>query len=271
MDTSYDKVLDIDIGDDDILYRVQRSNNIVYVRVMPPTMIPNETQRTFGPYVIKELATHTPWSQRWTTLTIDGRGENIEYKIDGKQPHRLDLGDIDISCYEKRNFLELDRIERWKSRVWKVSCLDGTTPMILKIARFQFEVEWMAKEARIYHALRSRDVAPTMVALVYEGTPDRIIGILLEMVEGTCASSSDLDVCREKLAELHKTARHGDLNRWNIIIGPNGPRFIDFEESEFRPTKKDLAFEESLKDEQKQLENALMDESNAGRPCPRPK
>lgn len=266
MDSS-EEVLDLDMGDDDVLYRVRRGDSIVYVRFTPLSILPDETLRTFGPYVIKELAKHTPWSRRWTTLTVDGRGEGVKYTIDGQQPHRLDLQDIEAN-YEKKNFLDLGRTERWKSRVRKLH-LDGM-PMVLKIARFKFEVEWMAHEARVYHELRGRDLAPAMIALVYEGTPDRIIGILLEEVEGRAAESSDLQVCLEKLGELHKIARHGDLNRWNIIIGRQGARFIDFEESELRPQGESPRFDESLRNEKGMLKDALSDDSNAGRPCPRP-
>jgi predicted Ser/Thr protein kinase len=260
---SNDKVLDVDIGSDDILYRVLRSSNhIVYIRVTPPSIIPEDKQ-TYSPDTIRELAKHSPWSQHWTTLTINGHGEHLQYIIDGQTPHRLDVEDLS-SRYDRIDVLDLSHGTRLKQRVTEVD-LHGTS-LILKIARFAFEVKWMSHEARIYAALQDTDLAPRMVALVYEGTPDRITGILLQKFEGKAAESEDLDVVTNSLERLHDVVRHGDLNRWNIIVTRDGPRFVDFEDSEMRPTDDSREFEERLVEEKAKLEEALRDESGAGRP-----
>jgi len=57
-----------------------------------------------------------------------------------------------------------------------------------------------------------------------------VIGILLEKLEGTFASIEDLPGCEEALDRLHSLGlSHGDVNRYNFIIGDGWVKMIDFE------------------------------------------
>ena len=56
------------------------------------------------------------------------------------------------------------------------------------------------------------------------------MGFLLEKIEGCHAELGDLETCQSIVKRLHSLGMvHGDLNKYNFIVGPTGTTLIDFE------------------------------------------
>lgn len=60
-----------------------------------------------------------------------------------------------------------------------------------------------------------------------------MIGFVLEKVAGRAAGVGDLKACEEVLGKLHaRGVVHGDVNRYNFLVGEGGVTIIDFEKAE---------------------------------------
>jgi tRNA A-37 threonylcarbamoyl transferase component Bud32 len=58
------------------------------------------------------------------------------------------------------------------------------------------------------------------------------MGFICDELQGRFAGPSDYSECKRGLQQLHSySVVHGDLNKFNIIIIPDDPRFIDLEKS----------------------------------------
>jgi tRNA A-37 threonylcarbamoyl transferase component Bud32 len=56
------------------------------------------------------------------------------------------------------------------------------------------------------------------------------MGFLLEKIEGRHGEIGDLEACQSIVKRLHSLGIvHGDLNKYNFIIGPTRTTLIDFE------------------------------------------
>lgn len=116
---------------------------------------------------------------------------------------------------------------------------------------------------RIYHALVDLPLIPKLLGYVYESQcPDRVVGILLEKLDGTWAESEDFEACDKALQELHQHILHGDLNKYSIIFTPQGKKFVDLEASVLSGPSN----AESRNQERRALAANLADMSGEGRP-----
>jgi RIO-like serine/threonine protein kinase len=92
----------------------------------------------------------------------------------------------------------------------------------------------------------------------------RVIGMLLEKVDGDFASMDNITGCEAALRDLHRMGMvHGDVNRYNFIVDPvtSHIRMVDFEHVE-------EIEEEKARAEIASLPNELTEETNRGRACP---
>lgn len=260
-----DVMLNVECGQADILYRIQRvsGNNkrIVYVTVSDADIIP-EDDRTYGPSAIAQLRKLKEWSGSWTTLHVHKDDEKgICCETDISRPHTVSQENL-LDKYPIYDILSLSVTREVKSRVSEVSHSGQVS--FLKIARFPREIRWVIQEMQAYHALAGSSLAPELIGYVSESSPDRIIGFLVEGVDGRTAELDDLEQCRLALDQLHYHLIHGDLCKYNIFITSKGPKFIDFEDSVLDGTEN---WSVSLRDEEKQiLAVKLADTSGAG--CP---
>ncbi|KAF7560262.1 hypothetical protein G7046_g3889 [Stylonectria norvegica] len=122
--------------------------------------------------------------------------------------------------------------------------------MIAKVARFWWEVQYIEAETQIYKLLQPLGITPKFLGHIHEG--GRVIGFLLERVEGRAAGIQDLAICRTALQRLHHLRiLHGDSNRYNFIVGTNGKvTLIDFEKSKVDAEASLLENEMALLEEQ---------------------
>ncbi|KAK7393953.1 hypothetical protein QQX98_013263, partial [Neonectria punicea] len=205
-------MLSVESGDDDILYRIQRRDRrVVYVTVLRPEIIPTE-KRTYGPSVMDELSKLEVWNDNdWITLRVDKDSSDGRIRCikDFREAHSVPKEYL-LDHYLTYDISNLPPIRHTKSRTWEVS-LNGQ-PSFLKIARFPHELKWIIQEIRAYHAVAESSVTPRLLGYVCESlTQERIIGILIEKVDGRCAELDDLDRCRDALDKLHRHLVHGDL------------------------------------------------------------
>ncbi|KAL2175529.1 uncharacterized protein P884DRAFT_286563 [Thermothelomyces heterothallicus CBS 202.75] len=233
-------------------------NRVVYVTITNLNIIPEE-KRTHGPSVIKELSKLREWNGNWTTLLVHMDDDRIWCETDAFQPHALPEKHV-LERYPKYDIFGFDVRRSVNHRVSEV--VHGGRTAFLKIARFRFELPLLIREVEAYHHLAESDVAPKLIGYVFEESPNRVVGFLVESVEGRVANVADLEECRKALEKLHNLVVHGDLCRYNIIITTNGPKFIDFEHS----TPITEAKNGLVDDEKQSLIEKLVDESGAGRP-----
>ncbi|QUC24017.1 uncharacterized protein UV8b_08258 [Ustilaginoidea virens] len=260
-----DTVWSIDLGPDDCLYRILRENGreqrVVYVLLRHLDLIPEES-RTWGPGVIRELSKLADWDGGWKTLTISKDDSGIRTRANVFEPHRLPREQPPGLTSSLFNICDLEPVQSMKSRVTRVQ-VNGEQ-CFMKISRFEFEVAAIAHEVKVYETLmcQGSTLVPRLLGYVYEETPDRVIGFVLEAISGHYPSIKDLDMCRGALQRLHSlNIVHGDVNRYNMLLTKDGPKFIDLEVAEI-----DSQDGARMDKEMQGLEEQLMTESRIG--CP---
>jgi len=167
------------------------------------------------------------------------------------------------------NFLDLEIKHGLKNRVSLIQ-LD-IQRQILKICPFKYQLQYFTRELKAYNTLSERgcSLIPRLAAYVFERSEDQIIGFTCEEFQGRFAKPSDYSECKHSLLQLQSYGVvHGDLNKFNIIITPEGPRFFDLEKSIF-DTDEDISKDEFSRLQQEEidgLEKALYNEEGWGRP-----
>lgn len=149
--------------------------------------------------------------------------------------------------------LSLEKVKRHRSGVHEV--LHSGLLAICKIACFGWQIPRIEHETYTYSVVEEyREpedpvIAPAFLGHVTEN--GRVIGMLLEKLEGNFASMDDLPACREALENFHRMNMvHGDVNRYNFILDrskePVHVRLVDFEHAEPYEESKALAELQSL-------------------------
>ncbi|KAF1993738.1 hypothetical protein P154DRAFT_502962 [Amniculicola lignicola CBS 123094] len=254
-----EKVLSLDLEDEDYLYRIQRGARIVYVSVLYGGFIPT-TDRTDSSRILEKLRTLPVWDKQWSTLTITHTSGVVSFLEDTFEPHRLSHLPIRIPSPPYYNFLDLVVVDRISDRVSLIS-FEGNQ-YILKIARFRHELKALYTEIMAYSTLNEFSFAPNLLGYVYEETEDRVIGFLIEALNGRHPNVEDLEICRHAMLELHsRGVVHGDLNKFNIVIEGTKPKFIDFEAASFQD---DNSYKKLELEETEQLAQKLADVSGIG-------
>lgn len=265
-----DIMLSLDPGPFDCLYRIRRDVGedcrVIYVKVSDTDILP-EDRRTYGPLVVKELGKLPGWDDSWNTLTVQREGGRIQCIFNDFSPPALKPWQI-LGQHGYVDVLKLPVVESVKNRVSRVNL--GSELCFLKIARFAHEIGWLAQEIKAYHALAehsSSSLAPRLLSYAFEETGRRVTGVLLEEVKGRFAGIDDLKACEEALQRLHTTGiLHRDVNRHNIFITTEGPKFIDFEDSVLYSDIEPEEWETLKAEELDQLRVKLLNDSDSGRP-----
>lgn len=158
------------------------------------------------------------------------------------------------------NCLELARIKQLTGAAFEASYASTSTStpgssVIAKIARFEWEIPRIEQETRAYRMLENTGIAPRFLGHIHEH--GRVMGLLLEKVEGRPAGIEDLSQCRSALQRFHDMGLvHGDINRYNFIIHDT-VRLIDFERSQ-------ICSGAAMQTEMASLRDQLMEDSGRG-------
>jgi predicted Ser/Thr protein kinase len=129
--------------------------------------------------------------------------------------------------------------------------------VVAKIARFEFEIPQVETETAIYQAIDGHGIGPTFLGHLIEH--DRVIGFLIEKLDGHYAGIADLGACQAAVERLHSSGVvHGDLNRYNFVVSHAGATLIDFENAKMNGSQ------DAMQKEFAQLAEQLTEESGRG-------
>lgn len=167
---------------------------------------------------------------------------------------------------ERVDVVSLRREKRYRSNVHGVTYKGR--PAISKIARWEWEMPRMENETAAYRMIQTEQMpgaetlAPKVLAHLTEN--GRVIGFLMEKLDGVRAELSDRSDCEDALRKLHAIGMiHGDPSRYNFLINREKRHvtLIDFEHAEIHTEEKAMKELEILGME-------LVDESGRGAPNP---
>lgn len=252
-------ILSMEVDDDDAWeseYRVRIGNQVKYLVISPGTF-----DRDTLSLPLPSLPP-LPHNEEWTVANIsrDKTSGDLKTSISNRT-----LAGVKCQWHHtKVDCLELERSEQLTAMAFQAvshSILPITLPspatVIAKIARFEWELPRIEQETRAYQLLEGHGLAPRFLAHVHEN--GRIMGFLLEKIEGRSASIQDLSACETALGKLHELGLvHGDVNRYNFLVTEEGVKLIDFE------TLRENASPESMRKELENLRTELVDESGRG-------
>ena len=127
------------------------------------------------------------------------------------------------------NILDLKLDEKLLTNVYLASCPAFDVPVIAKFASFPWQTSWLEDETRAYEWIEGKDVGPRFLGHLLEN--GRVSGFLMERVlDARHAGPEHLSLCQEAVRRLHRLGiRHGDLNKYNMLIAAGRATLIDFD------------------------------------------
>jgi serine/threonine protein kinase len=147
--------------------------------------------------------------------------------------------------------------QRLRANVYVASSSQFKKPIIAKFARFEWEIGYYITETQVYSWINGSNIGPEFLGYLTE--EGRVIGFLIEHVEGRHATISDLPACEAVVRRLHRLhILHRDLNKHNFLISERGAVLIDFETAERSDDS------EAMEAELRGLEEQLLDKSGNG-------
>ncbi|KIX01219.1 uncharacterized protein Z518_08944 [Rhinocladiella mackenziei CBS 650.93] len=137
------------------------------------------------------------------------------------------------------DWLELERAQRLRSNVCTATLKGNIGEMraghevVIKFARFPWEVQYFEDETRFYERLDGQGIAPQFLGhLTEEG---RVVGLVIEYIKNARhAGPEDVGECEDAMRNLHLLGMlHGDVNRHNFLVREADRRktvtIVDFE------------------------------------------
>lgn len=173
--------------------------------------------------------------------------------------NKVDLPGITRSWHPVSvNYLDCFIGHKLRTNVYEASAPQFDFPIILKFARFPWEIPLLERETASYEWIKDRGIGATFLGHLTEG--ERIIGFILARISpAEHATSDDFDACLQALSALHDLGiKHGDINKHNFLIHYGRAILIDFDNA-FRN-----ASSAELEEERSQLLSQLEDNSGRG-------
>ncbi|KAH9996181.1 alpha-galactosidase A [Xylariaceae sp. FL0662B] len=255
--------VDVDVEDAfESEYRLRIGNQVKYLVVSPRTFDSDTLSFPLG------SLPRLPYNEEWTVARISR--DQVSGELKNSISNRP-LASVKRQWHPTRvDCLELEKTKQLTVMAFEAVFSHSTLPpialptsppatVIAKIARFEWELPRVEQETRAYQLLEGSGLVPRFLAHVHEN--GRIVGFLLEKVDGRSALIEDLSVCEAALGELHKRGLvHGDVNRYNFLVTEDGTgaKLIDFEHL------RENASPESMREEMEKLRAELVDESGRG-------
>ena len=245
-------ILSTEVDDGDYFeseYRVKIGTQVKYL-----TIAPNRFDRQTLSCPIQALSSLS-WEDEWTVAHIsrpEPRGElktSLSNKALAGVKHHWHHAMIDC--------LELVKSKQLTAMVLEARYTHFPNNVIAKIARFEWEIPRIERETLAYQLLQDSSLTPRFLGHIHES--GRIMGFILEKLEGCAASIENMEACETVLKRLHQIGLlHGDTNRHNFLVIENGVKLLDFER--FREN----ASPEAMQQEMDSLRVELMDDSGRG-------
>jgi hypothetical protein len=148
-------------------------------------------------------------------------GEQVKYILVDPGTYSSDILSFPPDFFDQLPALPLG--EWTRARIFRRS---GAISFELSYGRLSgVHTRW---HSAIYQAIDGCGVGPAFLRHLVEH--DRVIGILVEKVEGRRGDICDLAASQEIMKRLHSLGIvHGDLNRHNFIVSDAGITLVDFE------------------------------------------
>ncbi|KAF8338592.1 alpha-galactosidase A precursor [Amanita rubescens] len=176
---------------------------------------------------------------------------------DGR-PHFSEVTKVELPCIShlwhplQIDHLDLHMGRKLRSNVYEASTPQFDLPIVVKFARFPWEIPYLDSETSAYQWIQNHQIGPQFLGhLTEEG---RVIGFVMERITSfRHATPEDLALCQQALSKLHRLSiKHGDINKHNFLIHDNRATLIDFDsalrcnnakmlEEEFRGLEKELS------------------------------
>jgi serine/threonine protein kinase len=250
-------ILSMEVDDDDSCeseYRLRIGNQVKYLIISPKTF-----DRDALSFPIQSLP-RLPYNEEWTVARIsrDETSGDLKTSISNRT-----LAGVRCQWHHTRvDCLELEKTKQLTAMAFEAvshSILPTTLPssLIAKIARFEWEVPRIERETRAYQLLDGSGLAPRFLGHIREN--GRIMGFLIEKINGRSASFQDLSICETAVGKLHELGLiHGDVNRYNFLVTEEGVKLLDFE------CLQENASTNSMRKELENVRAELVDESGRG-------
>ncbi|PYI11281.1 hypothetical protein BO78DRAFT_393246 [Aspergillus sclerotiicarbonarius CBS 121057] len=253
-------ILSMEVDDDDSFeseYRLRIGTQVRYLKISPQTF-----DRDTLSFPLQSLPA-LPWSDEWTVAHIwrDKASSALKTSLSNRP-----LAGVKCQWHLTLvNCLELKRTKLLTAMAFEAvshsslfpPTFQGPDTIIAKMARFEWEIPRVERETRAYQLLEGSGLTPRFLGHVHEN--GRIVGFLMEKIEGRPASIQDLDICEAALGKLHQLGfLHGDANRYNFLVTEEGVKLLDFESSQ------ENANPESMRKELESLRSELTEESGRG-------
>ncbi|KAI0515410.1 alpha-galactosidase A [Xylaria bambusicola] len=242
------EVLSQEIDEKEGMYRIRSGQQVYYLTISTDVFDEDTMCR---PYLLlpqlPNLLAYAP--SRKLRLARNADDGSLAVTADDTDP----LREITFTWHADRiDVLSLPRIKRLNSGVFETVYRGGAA--VAKIACFEWQIPSRTRETWAYCILtksqqqqqphRPSDdggsplIAPEFLGHLTEN--GRVIGFLMEKLEGRCAGPGDLAPCAALLKRLHGLGDlglvHGDVNRYNFVVnegyGGVAVRMVDFEHAQ---------------------------------------
>ena len=221
------QLLACDVQHDSHMHQYIFSDNTVrYIRIMTGSHIHHFHDQPLPPMPVGN------WN--WATIDSDQRTDQPAFqRVMSKYLERVrttraktwdppSVDHLDLRLYQGRN-----RSGRFATYRDSPSNLFGC-PIVVKIARFDYEVPDIQRECDIYKKILGKGIGAKFLAYVTEG--GRKIGFVLRKIEGTRRPGPrDYKKCRCVLKKLHRLGfLHRDCHHGNVLVKKGRAVLVDF-------------------------------------------
>lgn len=226
------RILSMEVSSrDDSEYRILVQNRVRYLIISAGTF-----ERSTLSMPLSSLP-EFPKDYTWNVAYVSRDTSSGEVAMNLQ--HRNFIGITELWHPVLVDCLDLKRIKQFTATTYEatyscnVSLATTRSPVVIaKVARFEWEIPRLLLETLMYSKLENTGLAPRFIGHVHEH--GRVIGFMLQKLQGREANIQDLSSCQAALQRLHDIGiLHGDVNRYNFIVQDGTARLIDFEKSHF--------------------------------------
>ena len=232
------------------LYRFRNGSYVLYVTLAPSCTLLDESDYGFPPAIRNLLPRVIDTSYNHAFIDCSGTValSTRQFKSVTSVWHH---NSVDITTLPVVRKIKVNCFKVTYNGMWAIA----------KFARFDWEIRFIEAESVIYRTLKEQNVGPEFLGHLHE--KGRVVGMLLEYIDGRRPRKDDYGTCANALCRLHGLVLiHGDLNLDNLIVTGEGvAKLVDFENCR-------LGTEEEREEEMKLLVKDFEEDSRRGTPYP---
>jgi hypothetical protein len=249
-----------DTYDSDYRFLFDRQH-VKYVTTAPGTFRGAEDDRTFEPILLGELLPPFPIGN-WNKGHVAKDPKTGEVAFVKTETVCL-VGVENLWHPVKLNELDFTRQDRLRQQV-HISThpeINDGQPVLIKLAVWPWEITSIEVETTAYQWINGSGIGPKFFGHLTEGKDGRVVGFIVEWVQGArAAGSGDIEGCKKALGRLHRLGiKSGDINKHNFLVRDgHDVVLVDFETAKHNCSPQELEYEMSA------LKSSLEDTSFRG-------